>query len=85
VNIEIFTQILLQIRLRTVELQVQEITLKHPGPCCTYTCGKYGGLLIQCIRKVAVHVGYSTMRYAELVVIIDVAIAVCCCFTVFSF
>jgi hypothetical protein len=36
---------------------------------------------IQCVRKVAVHLGYGTYI---LVVSIEGAVEVCCCFTVFS-
>jgi hypothetical protein len=36
---------------------------------------------LQCVRKVAVHLGYGTI---DLVVSIEVAVAVCCCFTLFS-
>jgi hypothetical protein len=37
--------------------------------------------IVQCIRKVTVHLGYGTL---DLVVRIEVAVEVCCCFTVFS-
>jgi hypothetical protein len=37
--------------------------------------------IIQCVRKVAVHI---RLRYVDLVVSIDVAVEVCCCFSVFS-
>jgi hypothetical protein len=33
---------------------------------------------IQCVRKVAVHLGYVTVRYVDLVVSIEVAVEVCC-------
>jgi len=46
VSIEICTQIRLQIRLITLELGVQDITLKPPGSCCTYKSEKCGGLFI---------------------------------------
>jgi hypothetical protein len=35
--------------------------------------------LVQCVQKVAVHLGY-----VDLVVSIKVAVEVCCCFIVFS-
>jgi hypothetical protein len=38
---------------------------------------------IQCFRKVAVHLGYGTVQYIDLVVSIEVAVEVCCCSTVF--
>jgi hypothetical protein len=40
--------------------------------------------VIQCVRKVAVHLGYSSVRYEDLVFSIEVAVEVCSCFTVFS-
>jgi hypothetical protein len=39
--------------------------------------------LVQYVRKIAVHLGYGTVRYVDLVVSIEVAVEVCCCFTVF--
>jgi hypothetical protein len=44
----------------------------------------YLGMILQFVRKVAVHLGYGTARYVDLVVSIEVAVEVCCCFTVFS-
>jgi hypothetical protein len=40
--------------------------------------------VVQYVRKVTLHVGYGTVRYVGLVVGIAVAVAVCCCFAVFS-
>jgi hypothetical protein len=44
--------------------------------------GEWIGLtVLQCVQKVAVHLGYVT--YVDLVISIEVAVKVCCCFTVF--
>jgi hypothetical protein len=38
--------------------------------------------VIQCVRKVIVHLGYG--KYVDYIVSIEVAVEVCCCYTVFS-
>jgi hypothetical protein len=52
---------------------------------CFNLCGIFViYFIIQCIRKVAVHLGYDTVRYVGLVVSIAGGVEMCCCFAVFS-